>query len=60
MTFGVSNFKALRNAVEVYDESDQDEPLIIIFHTPGNVYHRFIVAEHGVMKQDCTASGEPM
>lgn len=57
MRFDVSNFEGLRNACEVFRGSDRDEPLILIFQTPGRVLHRFIVTDFGIEKQDCTQSG---
>lgn len=58
MTFYVSNFEALRNAAKCFEDSAQDEPLILIFQTPGGILHRFIITNFGIEKQDCDGRGE--
>ena len=60
MRFDVSNFTALRNAVEVFEDSDKREALILVLRTPGNIPYRFIISEFGIEKQECGKSGEAL
>ena len=55
MRFDVRNWDDLKQAVAELDATD--EPKVIVFDTPGGVFHRFIISEHGVEKMDCDASG---
>jgi hypothetical protein len=57
MTFDISNANGLVNAVMFYRDSDRTEALILVLRTPGGVAHRFIIAEHGIEKQDCDVTG---
>ena len=55
----VSSFGELDRAVHDYrGEAMPSEPLILVLHTPGQVVYRFIVNEHAIAKQECTATGD--
>ena len=60
MRFDISNYKALKTAVAMYDkEAPEGEPLVLIFYDTLRTPHRFIVGQHGVTKEDCNATGAP-
>ena len=58
MRFDVKNWEDLKQAVAEMDSTE--EPKVLVFNTPGGIFHRFIVGEHGVEKQACDASGRAM
>ena len=60
MRFDCSNYEALQNAVHVYGETDKEEALVLVFRTPGNIPHRFIVSQFGIEKQLCGKTGEAL
>jgi hypothetical protein len=58
MTRPVYNFDDLKDAVfEFAAHRTEDEPLVLVLMTPGETAHRFVVAEHGIVKQDCDKAG---
>lgn len=56
MRFDVGNWKDLKQAVTEMDKTS--EPKVIVFATPGGIFHRFVISEHGVEKQDCDKTGK--
>ena len=58
MRFDVANWQDLKQAVAELDKTT--EPKVIVFTTPGGVFHRFIIGEHGLEKMDCDATGRPL
>lgn len=58
MRFDVHNWKDLKQAVAEMDKDEhKKEPKVLVFVTPGGIFHRFIVGDHGLEKMDCDASG---
>lgn len=58
MRFDVHNWQDLKQAVEELDKSENSkEPKVLVLVTPGGVFHRFIINEHGLEKMDCDATG---
>ena len=58
MRFDVSNWQDLKQAVTELDKTN--EPKVIVFNTPGGVFHRFVIGEHGLEKMDCDATGRAL
>jgi hypothetical protein len=58
MRFDVSNWEDLKTAVTELDKTD--EPKVLVFNTPGGVFHRFIINGFGIEKEDCDASGRSL
>jgi hypothetical protein len=58
MRFDVHNWADLKTAVKEMDKPEtKKEPKVIVFITPGGVFHRFVFGEYGLEKMDCDASG---
>jgi hypothetical protein len=55
MRFDIANWKDLRQAVQQMDKTG--EPKVLVFVTPGGIFHRFVINDHGVEKQDCDKTG---
>ena len=60
MRFDVSVWGELDRAVHDYRESMTLEPLILVLHTPGRIVYRFIIGDHGIERQECTARGDAL
>ncbi len=60
MRFDVSNFKALKTAVEVFDNADDDEVLVLVFYDSSRQAYRFVISDHGVARTDCDKTGAPL
>ena len=59
MRADVSNWAQLDQAVYNHRAAAaSDDPLILVIHTPGDVLFRFIVAKHGIIRQECDIKGE--
>lgn len=60
MRFDVSNFKALKTAVEIFDNTaDDDEVLVLVFYDSSRQAFRLLVSDHGVARVDCDKTGAP-
>jgi hypothetical protein len=55
MRFDVVNWEDLKLAVSELDKTE--EPKVIVFNTPGGIFHRFVINQFGVEKEECDASG---
>ena len=60
MRFDVPDFDALKRAIDAYDTMDKSEPMILVLHTPGRILYRFLIGEHGIIRQECNATGGPI
>jgi hypothetical protein len=60
MRFDVKDWGELDRAVHDYREKMTTEPLILVLHTPGQITYRFIVGDHGIERQECTAKGDAL
>jgi hypothetical protein len=61
MRFDVHNWRDLKQAVAEMDKPEhKKEPKVLVFITPGAVFHRFVISEHGLEKMDCDATGRPL
>jgi hypothetical protein len=56
--FDVKNWPELDKAVYNYRASTKSEPMILVFHTPGQTAFRFIINQHGIVRQECDSKGE--
>jgi hypothetical protein len=56
--YDVSTLGALDRAMLDYQAAGTSEPMILVFHTPGQIVYRFIVNEHGIERQECNAKGD--
>lgn len=58
MRFDVHNWQDLKQAVTEMDKPETEkEPKVIVLVTPGGIFHRFVISDHGLEKMDCDASG---
>lgn len=61
MRVDVANVLEMANALEHYATTVADqEPLVLVIHTPGGVLYRFICNHHGIERQECTKTGEAL
>ena len=58
MRFDIRNWHDLKKAVIEMDTTT--EPKVLVFDTPGGIFHRFIFNDHGVEKEDCDKTGRPL
>lgn len=58
MRFDVSSFGELDHAIHNYNAAETSEPLILVLHTPDRTVFRFIINQHGIARQECTATGD--
>ena len=58
MRFDVNNLGELERAMHDYIAAASAEPLILVLHTPGGIPYRFIVNEHGIVRQECNQRGD--
>jgi hypothetical protein len=58
MRFDVSNLGQLDRALHDYSAAATPEPLILVLHTPGEIAFRFIVNQHGIVRQGCDRRGD--
>jgi hypothetical protein len=60
MRFDVKTWGELDRAAQEYREAEAATPLILVFHTPGDIAHRFIINNFGIEKQSCDKKGNPL
>ena len=57
MRCDATTWAELDRGVHDYRELVTTEPLILVLHTPGEIAFRFIIGQHGIVRQDCDKKG---
>lgn len=58
MRFDVKTWPELDRAIHDYREAMSSEPLILVFHASLDTTFRFIIGQHGIIRQECNPKGD--
>ena len=59
MRADVSKWADLDKAIRDQRAVATTEPFILVLHTPGQIAFRFIVNQHGIVREECDVKGDP-